>query len=100
MCGHHLENCLQPADDRAVGAVFAFGEPAQAVEVTEELVGAFDEVNDHFAVTLDYMASRPYRSNCSGKLYLGRCPRLSTVTSRLNRPCRDSRSLQSRLRTA
>jgi len=33
------------------------------------------------------------------KLYLGRCPRLSTVTSRLNRPCRDSRSLHSRLRT-
>src|SRR6266536_5726579 len=33
------------------------------------------------------------------KLYLGRCPRLSTVTSRLNRPCRDSQSLHSRLRT-
>ena len=33
------------------------------------------------------------------KLYLGPCPRRSTVTSRLYRPCRDSQSLHSRLRT-
>jgi hypothetical protein len=26
--------------------------------VTEELVGAVDKVNNHFGVTLDYMASR------------------------------------------
>jgi hypothetical protein len=44
----HLEHGLQHADDRAVRAVFAFVEPAQAVEVTEELVGAVDKVNDHF----------------------------------------------------
>ena len=44
----HLEHGLQHADDRAVRAVFAFGKPAQAVEVTEEFVGAVDEVNDHF----------------------------------------------------
>ena len=42
----HLENGLQHADDGAVRAVLAFGEPAQAVEVTEELVGAVDEMND------------------------------------------------------
>jgi hypothetical protein len=46
MWGHHLESCLQHADDRAVGAVFAFVEPAQAVEVTEELVSAIDEMNN------------------------------------------------------
>ena len=44
----HLEHGLQHADDGAVRAVLAFVEPAQAVEVTEELVGAVDEVNDHF----------------------------------------------------
>src|SRR4029450_9999364 len=42
----HLEDGLQHADDGAVGAVHAFVEPAQAVEVTEELVGAVDKVND------------------------------------------------------
>jgi len=39
-----------PADDCAVRAVFAFGKPAQTVEVTEEFVGAVDEMNDHFLV--------------------------------------------------
>jgi hypothetical protein len=29
MWGHHLENCLQHADDRAVGAVYAFGQSAR-----------------------------------------------------------------------
>ena len=48
----HLENGLQHADDGAVGAVHAFVEPAQAVEVTEEFVGAVDEVNDHLQVNL------------------------------------------------
>ena len=43
----HLENGLQHADDGAVRAILAFGEPAQAVEVTEEFVGAVDEVDDH-----------------------------------------------------
>ena len=43
----HLEHGLQHADDSAVRAVLAFVEPAQPVEVTEELVGAVDEVNDH-----------------------------------------------------
>jgi hypothetical protein len=43
----HLENGLQHADDRAVGAVLAFVKPTQAVEMTEQLVGAVDEVNDH-----------------------------------------------------
>jgi hypothetical protein len=54
----HLEDGLQHADDGAVGAVHAFVEPAQAVEVTEKLIGPVDKVNDHFGVTLDYMASR------------------------------------------
>ena len=48
---HHLENGLQHADDRAVRAVLAFGEPAQAVEVTEEFVSAVDEMDDHFEFT-------------------------------------------------
>jgi hypothetical protein len=48
MWGHHLENGLQHADDCAIGTVHAFVEPAQAIEVTEELVSAVDEVNDHF----------------------------------------------------
>jgi hypothetical protein len=43
-----LENGLQHADDRTVGAVHAFGEPAQAVEVSEEFVSAVDEVDGHF----------------------------------------------------
>ena len=47
----HIEHGLQNADDRAVRAVFAFGKPAQTVEVTEEFVNAVDEVNDHFAGT-------------------------------------------------
>ena len=98
----HLENGLQYANDRAVGAIHAFVEPAQPVEVTEEfvravnqmhyhrvrisrrnrvkrsflrgrsdgralprgakpftpLVGAVDEVDDHFVITLDIMESR------------------------------------------
>ena len=44
----HVEDGLQHADDRAVGTVHAFGEPPQSVEMTEELVSAVDEVNDHF----------------------------------------------------
>ena len=39
----HLENGLQHADDCAVRAVLAFGEPAQAVEVTEEFVRAVNQ---------------------------------------------------------
>ena len=54
----HLEDGLKYANNGAVRAVHAFVEPAQAVEVTEELVGAVDKVNDHFGVTLDCMASR------------------------------------------
>jgi hypothetical protein len=44
----HLEKSLQHVDDGAVGTVHAFGESAEAVEVTEELVGAVDEMHDHF----------------------------------------------------
>jgi hypothetical protein len=44
----HLEHGLQHADDGTVRAVFAFGKPAQPVEVAEELVSAVDEVHDHF----------------------------------------------------
>ena len=45
----HLENGLQHTDDRAVRAVFAFGEPAQSVEVTEEFVSAVDKMDDHLS---------------------------------------------------
>src|SRR5213076_1769680 len=47
----HLEHGLQHADDSAVRAVHAFVEPAQAVEVTEELVGTVNEMDDHFGLT-------------------------------------------------
>src|SRR6202035_3556055 len=47
----HLEHGLQHADDSAVRAVHSFVEPAQPVEVTEELVGAVDEVNNHLSPT-------------------------------------------------
>jgi hypothetical protein len=53
----HLEHGLQHADDGAIGAVHAFVESAQSVEMTEELVGAVDEVNDHFAVNEDLVAA-------------------------------------------
>ena len=53
----HLENGLQHADDGAVRAVHAFGESAQAVEVTEEFVSAVDEVHDHFRSMLDLLAA-------------------------------------------
>ena len=36
----YLKNGLQHADDSAIGAVLAFGKPAQPVEVAEELVGS------------------------------------------------------------
>jgi hypothetical protein len=45
----HLENSLQHTDNCAVWAVFAFGEPAQAVKVTEEFISAVDEMNYHTA---------------------------------------------------
>jgi len=48
-----LENGLQHSDDRPVRGVLAFGEPTQAVEVTEEFISAVDEVNDHFGSMLD-----------------------------------------------
>jgi hypothetical protein len=44
----HLQHRLQHANDGTIRAVFAFCEPAQPVEVTEELVSAVDEVNNHF----------------------------------------------------
>jgi hypothetical protein len=52
-----LENGLQHTDDRAVRAVFAFGEPAQAVEVTEEFVSSVYKMYDHFAVNENFMAA-------------------------------------------
>jgi len=44
----HLEDALQHANNGAVRAVHALVKPAQAVEVPEKLVGAVDEVNDHW----------------------------------------------------
>src|SRR6476469_5289885 len=46
----HLEDGLQHADHGAVRAIHAFVEPAQAVEVTKDLVGTVNEVDDHFAL--------------------------------------------------
>ena len=45
----HLQHGVQHADDRAVRRVLAFVEAAQAVEVTEQLVRAVDEVGYHRA---------------------------------------------------
>jgi len=53
----HLKNGLQHTDNGAVRTVLAFGKPAQAIEVTEELVSAVDEVNDHFAVRVKPISS-------------------------------------------
>ena len=60
----HLEHGLQNADDGAVGAVHAFVEPAQPVEVTEELVGAVDEVHDHFGFRSNFSGKLAFRSRC------------------------------------
>jgi hypothetical protein len=52
-----VEHGLQHADDSAVRSVLAFGEPAKPVEMTEQLVGAVDEVHNHFGLTLDLVAT-------------------------------------------
>src|SRR5215813_74396 len=43
----HLEHGIQHADDRAEGAISSLVEAARSVEVTEQLVGAIDQVDDH-----------------------------------------------------
>ena len=43
----HLQHGVEHADDGAEGQVLALAEAAQAVEVSEQLVRAIDEVNDH-----------------------------------------------------
>ena len=42
---NHLEHGLEHADDCAVGAILALGEPAQTVEMTEQLVSPVDEMH-------------------------------------------------------
>ena len=62
----HVEHGLQHANDSTVRAVFAFGKPAQAVEVTEELVGAVYKMYDHFGPMLDLVAAPAKRAErCS-----------------------------------
>ena len=58
---NYLENRLQYADDRAIRAVFALCESAQAVEMTEELVGAVDEVHDHFGSMFEVGLEQEFR---------------------------------------
>ena len=43
----HLQHRMQHADDCAEGPILAFVEAAQPIEVTEQLVRAVNEVNDH-----------------------------------------------------
>jgi hypothetical protein len=43
----HLEDVLQHADHGTVRAVFAFGKPAQAVEVAEQFVSTVNEMYYH-----------------------------------------------------
>src|SRR5215467_13278043 len=47
----HLEHGIQHADDRAEGAILSLVEAARAVVVTEQLVGAIDQVDDHAGPT-------------------------------------------------
>src|SRR5262250_2477824 len=47
----HLEHGIQHADDRAEGAISSLVEAARSVEVTEQLVGAIDQVDDHAGPT-------------------------------------------------
>src|SRR6266404_8004603 len=63
----HLKNGLQHADDRAVRTVFAFVEPAQAVEVTEEFVGPVYKMYDHFGPMLDLVAAPAKRAELCSK---------------------------------
>ncbi len=68
-----LEHGLQHPDDRAVRAVLPFGKPAQTVEVTEELVSAVDEVNDHSGLMLDRAAARSkvlHAAPCEGDQFV------------------------------
>jgi len=44
-----LEHGLQHPDDGAVGPIDSLSEPAQAVEVTEQLVGPVNQVDDHLS---------------------------------------------------
>jgi len=48
---------LHHTNDRAVRPVFAFGKPAQAVEMTKELVGTVYKMYDHFGPMLDLVAA-------------------------------------------
>src|SRR5262245_48271145 len=43
----HLEHGIDHADDRAEGTISSFVEATRPVEVTEQLVGAVDQVDDH-----------------------------------------------------
>ena len=74
----HLEHALQHADDRAVRAIHAFVETAQAVEVTEELVSAVDEVNDHGTIRVA-LKSREARSSHRGEYHPRRQPHRERV---------------------
>src|SRR5262245_66295054 len=47
----HLEHGIQHADHRAEGAIFSLVEAARSVEMTEQLVGAIDQVDDHAGPT-------------------------------------------------
>src|SRR5262245_6863925 len=47
----HLEHGIQHTDDRAEGAISSLVEAARSVEVTEQLVGAVDQVDDHTGPT-------------------------------------------------
>ena len=47
---HHLQHCTEHARDRSVRRILALGEPAEAVEVAKQLVGAVEQMYDHAAV--------------------------------------------------
>jgi hypothetical protein len=46
----HLQYGIEHSDDRAIWAIFSFGESTQAVEMAKELVRPIDKLNDHQAL--------------------------------------------------
>src|SRR5262249_44473852 len=74
----HLEHGIQHADDRAEGTISSLVEAARSVEVTEQLVGAIDQVDDHARPTPPRSChdhSRPVKMGLRGRAGIARRPR-------------------------
>jgi len=62
----HLQHGMQHSRDGAVRLVLAFVEAALAVEVTEQLVGAVEDVNDHLESIQPRLRGFPGEPGCRG----------------------------------